>query len=325
MHLRKISLILALFFLTSCFNKPERVSSEMRVGWQIPWATQGQLVQVFKHTNILKDNNIKAEFIGRTYGPMLNELALADELDVVLTADQPAAVLFSKDKGWIGIGRLMYNRTVTYVPLNSPIKTMSDLKGKKIGVPMGAAAERVAVEALLAAGLKKNDFELINLDIREHMPLILKHKEDAKWGELDALAGFDPVPAILEAKKLVRPIHVGKVVSLVLMNKGFIEKNPKAPFQFMKAMKQAYVEYQKNRPQANEWFMAEAKLSDASHDACNIAAMVEPNLVWGAPIKLGFDADDFKILQSAADFIEPKINKKVTMKDFVSNKYVEGI
>src|ERR1019366_9319058 len=84
--------------------------TKIRVGWQIPWATQGQLVQIWKHTDILKKNGLEAEFIGKTYGPMLNEIALAGGLDVILTADQPAAALFAKDMGWIGVARLMYNR-----------------------------------------------------------------------------------------------------------------------------------------------------------------------------------------------------------------------
>ena len=103
-------LFLILGFAT---NAMAQTSTKLRIGWQIPWATQGQIVQIWKHTDILKKNGIEAEFVGKTFGPQLNELALAGEIDVVLTADQPAATLFSKEKGWVGIGRLMYNRTST--------------------------------------------------------------------------------------------------------------------------------------------------------------------------------------------------------------------
>ncbi len=97
-------LIRYLFFivlgmLTSTGIASDQKLTKIRIGWQIPWATQGQLVQIWKHTDILKKNELKAEFVGRTYGPLLNEIALAGEIDVVLTADQPAAALFSKDKG----------------------------------------------------------------------------------------------------------------------------------------------------------------------------------------------------------------------------------
>ncbi|UCG38402.1 MAG: ABC transporter substrate-binding protein [bacterium] len=300
---------------------------KVRIGWQVPWATQGQLVQIWKHTDILKNNGLEAEFVGRTYGPVLNELAMADEIDVVLTADQPAAALFSKDKGWMGIGRLMYNRTSTYVPPGSPVRTLADLKGKTIGIPIGAAAERITVEALVRAGLDpEKDIRIINLDIREQAPLVLKGRDDETWGDIDALSGFDPTPAIFEAKKLVRVLDTGKVCSLVLMNRAFIEANPGVAERMMQALFDAYDYYRQNVDQANEWFMDEARLVDASAEACNVAASIEPN-VWTKSrdgIRVTFTEEDFEILRKAAEFMEPKIKKKVDMRTFVTNQYASG-
>ncbi len=33
--------------------------TKLRIGWQVPWATQGQLVQILKHTDILEKNGLK--------------------------------------------------------------------------------------------------------------------------------------------------------------------------------------------------------------------------------------------------------------------------
>ena len=33
--------------------------AHVRIGWQTPWATQGQLTQILKHTDILKNNKIE--------------------------------------------------------------------------------------------------------------------------------------------------------------------------------------------------------------------------------------------------------------------------
>ena len=120
---------------------------KVRVGWQVPWAIQGQIVEILKNTAILSDLGIEAEFIGKTAGPELNELAMGDQVDLILTADQPGLVLFSKKQEWKAISRLMYNRTATYVPLKSDIKTLADLKNKKVGVPFGTAAQRIIVQA----------------------------------------------------------------------------------------------------------------------------------------------------------------------------------
>ena len=316
-------LFLILGFAT---NAMAQTSTKLRIGWQIPWATQGQIVQIWKHTDILKKNGIEAEFVGKTFGPQLNELALAGEIDVVLTADQPAATLFSKEKGWVGIGRLMYNRTSTYVAPNSPIKSVKELKGKTIGIPMGAAAERITIEALKREGLDPlKDTNLINLDIREQTALIAANKEKDKWGQFDALSGFDPLPAILEAKNLIRVLDTGKVVSLVLMNKEYITKNPETPIKMLKALRDAYDYYRKHTSEANEWFIKEAQLADADQKACELAASLEPNLKAKnlKGIRVSFTEEDYALMQKGADFIAPKINKQISMKDFVNNTYAD--
>lgn len=313
-------LLLIALFLVQQVSAESIAATKVRIGWQIPWSTQGQLVQIWKHTDILAKYGIEAEFIGKTYGPQLNEAALGGALDVILTADQPAAALFSKDKGWVGIGRLMYNRTSTYVPPTSKVRNVKDLKGKTIGVPVGAAAERVTVAALKRAGLDaKSDVTMVNLGIMEQGPLIQANAGKAEWGQFAALSGFDPLPAILEAKGLVRTLDVGKVVSLVLMNESFIAANEGVDKKIVNALVDAYDYYRQNTKQANAWFMEEAGLKDADQKACDIAASIEPNLKVKkrSQIRVTFNDEDYAIMQSAADFLEPALKKHVDMKKFV--------
>lgn len=301
--------------------------TKIRVGWQVPWALQGQLVQVWKHTDILKKNDLEAEFIGKNYGPELNEAALGGAIDVILTADQPAAALFSKGKGWVGVSRLMYNRTATYVPPKSPIKELKDLKGKTIGLPFGAAAQRVLIENLKAIQIDpKTDVKLINLAMPEHAPLLKKSGGDAeKWDQFDALAGFDPAPAIFEASGLARIIDTGKVCSLVLMNKEFLEKNKGVAKKVATALKEAYAYYRTHKEEADKWFMEEAKMTGVDSKALDIASSMEPNLKVkkDKDIKLTFTESDFALLQKGADFVGEMTGKKIQMKDFVSNNYVK--
>lgn len=320
---RSILIFTALFSLNLSAKEPTKI----RVGWQIPWATQGQIVQIWKHTDILKKNGLEAEFIGRTYGPLLNELALAKEIDVVLTADQPAAALFSKNQGWIGVGRLMYNRTLTYVPPKSDIQSLADLKGKTVGIPIGAAAERITKAAIKRQGLDpEKDVKVINLDIREQGPLV-QNKEAKSWKQVDALSGFDPTPAIFEAQGLVRVLDVGKVVSLVLMNEHFIAANKGVAEKVMQALYDAYDYYRQNPQQANQWFMKEAELKGSDQKACDIAASIEPNLKVKnrSEMRVSLTDEDFRILQEAADFMEPKLKTKIDMRKFVTNRYTEKI
>lgn len=284
-------------------------ADKIRIGWQVPWAIQGQIVQIWKHTDILKRHGFEAEFIGRNYGPELNEIALAGAVDVVLTADQPAVMLNAKSSDWVATARLMYNRTSTYVPPSSPIKTMAGLKGKTVGLPVGAAAERVTLAALKQAGLEKKDVKIVNLGILEQAPLIQANKDKPKWGQFDALAGFDPAPAIFEAKGLVRVLDVGKVCAMIVMNGKFIEKHAGVVDRLNEALIDAYDRYRTNPAEANAWFLEEAKLKNADAKALEIAASLEPNLKVKsrAEIRVGLTEEDVMIVRRAGEFLNKEV------------------
>lgn len=308
-------------------NSQAIAGTRLRIGWQVPWAIQGQIVQIWKHTDILKKHNLEADFIGKNFGPELNEIALSGGIDVILTADQPAASLFFKDKGWVGILRLMYNRTATYVPIKSTIKTLADLKGKTVGVPFGAAAQRVVVDHLFEIGIDpKTEVKFINLAMTEHWPLVKKSGLNATtWDQFDALSGFDPIPAILEAKNEVRIIDSGKVCALVLMNKEFLSKNKNVAKNLNLALHEAYAYYRKNKSEADKWFLEESKLKDADSRALEIAASYEPNLKNKSDqeINVNFSEEDFILMQKGADFVGGLVGKKINMKDFVSNEFIK--
>jgi len=315
-----ISLILLFSFVA-------RAEDTVRIGWQVPWATQGQIVQVLKHTDILKKNGLKAEFVGKTFGPELNELAMAGAIDVVLTADQPAITLFSKDKGWKAIGRLMYNRTATYVPPSSPIQKISDLKGKTVGVPIGAAAERVLKESLKANGVALSDVKFVNLGIMEHGPLIQKDKDGKTWGQFDALSGFDPAPAILQSKGLIRVIDTGRVTSMVLMNEKMLKAKPAIARKMMLAVFDAYDYYRQHTAEANTWFLAEAGLKGGDQKACELAAELEPNLkaTKRSDMSLTISSEDLAKLKDVANFLEPQIKKNVDVAKYIDDSAAKNL
>lgn len=313
---KKLLIVLSLIFVINCWAE----NYSINIGWQVPWATQGQLVQVLKHTDVLKNNSITAEFTGKVYGPELNELALANKIDVVLTGDQPGVALLSKDKGWVVIGRLMYNRTAIYVPLNSNIKTVKDLKGKTIGLPFGAAAERTTKEALEKAGLNpEKDVKITNLGVMEHPPLIKKYVQKKKWGSFDALSGFDPTPSVLETAGLVRTLDVGKVVSLIIMKKETLEKNPGLKEAVLQSFTDAYDYFRLNNDQCCKWFVEESKFDDPEYKACAIAASIEPNLKVNSKeeIRLYFNEDDIMTLQKVVKFMEPSTKKMFDINDYI--------
>lgn len=300
---------------------------DIRIGWQVPWATQGQLTQILKRTAILKDNGLKGGFKGFNSGAPLNEAALSGAVDVIFTADQPAATLLSKNPNWVIIGRLMYNRVSLYVPPKSPIEAIADLKGKTVGMPFGAAAQRMALQAEKDAGLDpEKDVNNVNLDIYEQSDLV-RDPDAIKWGTMDALAGFDPTPAILEEKGLIRNLKIGKVTSVIMMYKNYIKNHPDIPEKFLNSFYEAYDFYRINVDTADAWFIEESKLKMPTK-SLQIASGMEPNLSVKSKndIRIGFIAEDYKALQDAADFIynQSLVKQKVNMIDYVDLSYLKS-
>lgn len=327
---KKIAAITAIIVAASlCFlvwNNTQSSSTNtsnmtsVRLGWQTPWATQGQLVQVMANTDIPKQNGLSFDMTGFASGAPLNEAAAGGKVDVLLTADQPAITLISKQpEKWQIIGRLMYNRVSVYVPPKSPINSIADLRNKSVGVPYGTAAQKSLIMAEQAAGLTPGStVSNSNIDILTQSGLV-NDPNAVKWGSFDALAGFDPTPAIFETKGLARYIYTDQIVSVVVMSKDFIAKNPDAPKQFMKTLDKSYAYFRTNNEQANEWFRTASKLN-VENTVLNDAASVEPNMNTSNPIRLSFTDDDLTTMQRTADFLQQNklINSYVKIKDYIN-------
>jgi ABC-type nitrate/sulfonate/bicarbonate transport system substrate-binding protein len=325
-------LILALLFafnLSGCVaQQSAAVTIPIRIGWQVPWATQGQITQVLAHTNILELHGLQGEFKGFSYGAPLNEAALAGEVDVIFTADQPAITLLAADEEWVIIGRLMYNRVAIYVPPASPILTLEELRDKTIAIPFGAAAQRDAMKAIQQAGLDPvTDIHSIYLDIYEQSGIVQAGSAES-WGEIDAMVGFDPTPAIFEHNNQARMLHVGKVVSLIVMSKAFIAQHPQAPERFLEAFREAYLYYALHQSQANGWFVEASQLTFDSV-VLDLAASVEPNILAQTldDVRITLTAEDMTILLEAAQFLldQELISKPVDVSKYVDMTYAEDL
>lgn len=277
----------------------------LRVGWQTTWATQGQLAVILKNSDILKENGFRAEFKGFSYGGPLNEGALAGEVDVLFTADQPALSLAARAPRWGIIGRLMSNRVGVLVPPDSPVTTPAALRGRSLAVPFGSAAQREAMRAAAEAGLDtKVDLKILNLDLQEIVALVGAGAQDGRWGEVDAVAAWDPALANLEGSGAARVLATGLVTSVVLMDDRYLAAHPGADARFMSALGQAYAAFLADKDAANAAFKAESKLP-FEVSVLERAAAVEPNLALVDPsgIRVTLSPEEQTGLQGAADFM----------------------
>ncbi len=111
------------------------------------------------------------------------------------------------------------------VPKDSPIKSVADLKGKKVAYAKGSNANYFAVKALEKAGIKYGEFEPVHLAPADARAAF-------ESGKVDAWAIWDPYYASAEAGGNARVLTNGVgVVSnhqFYLASKSYVEANAKA-------------------------------------------------------------------------------------------------
>ncbi|MBP3956510.1 ABC transporter substrate-binding protein [Gemmata sp. G18] len=129
------------------------------------------------------------------------------------------------------------------VPPNSPIKSVAELKGKRIGVPsnIGSPPAMFASRTLAAVGIDPS-VEAKEVTWVAMEPGLLGQR--LQQGELDAIATADPIGTILEGNKIVRTIadqatdqpYADEYCCAVVVNGEFARKYPAAAAKVTKAI-----------------------------------------------------------------------------------------
>lgn len=125
--------------------------------------------------------------------------------------------------------------TAFVVAKNSPLKTVADLKGKKIAATKGTDPYLFTLRALQQAGLKKDDVELLHLQHPDGRVALEK-------GDVDAWAGLDPHMAASEIQAGSRLLYRNKDFNsygVVSVTETYAKQHPQAVATVLKAYEQA--------------------------------------------------------------------------------------
>ena len=198
----------------------------VNIGWQIPLATQGQIIQVLKEEQHLETAGYNPNFIAFSFGSPAVEAALAGEVDLIIAGDQPAVSLISASSDWIIISRLFYTKVSVLVPLNSEISSPSDLIGRTIVSPFGSVAHREAYHALSEIGLDPSSANHRNMDSLELIAMI-QNANGENWPGVDAVVIWEPSATLFPSVGLARSIRDDNALVVALARNGFLESNPK--------------------------------------------------------------------------------------------------
>lgn len=111
------------------------------------------------------------------------------------------------------------------VATDSPIKTVEELKGKKVGAVTGSGTYSTFRVYLDRNGLKESDFQIVNMKVEDLRAAV-------QQGIIDAAVAWEPHVAIAETMGVVRRIRsmadVNESPNFVLVSRKFANEHPEA-------------------------------------------------------------------------------------------------
>ncbi|MGY4531920.1 sulfonate transport system substrate-binding protein [Pseudomonas sp. TE3786] len=159
-------------------------------------------------------------------GPAINEAFANGQVDLAYLGDLAAIVGKSS-----GLDTRLLSATGRDIKLylgvqpGSEIKTLADLKGKRVGIFRGTAAQLSFDAALVSQGLTEKDLKVINLDLSAAASALVAKQIDATWGasNLTALRLRGLVDIPLTTKDLN---GAGSIQSVLVGSGAFVDAHP---------------------------------------------------------------------------------------------------
>lgn len=178
-------------------------------------------------------------FFFKGAGPAVNEALTNRQLDFALQGDLPAIVARAAGlKTRLVLATGVRANIYIGVPPDSPLKTVADLRGKRVSLFKGTNMHLPALRLLEANGLTDKDVRLLNLDTAGYLAALSTRDIDAAIGAMDILRLRDKgAVRILYSSKNQSPIYTRQ--SHVLVTEDFSNRYPEATQQFVKTAVEA--------------------------------------------------------------------------------------
>lgn len=213
--------------LASAAGSPVRAEdkpAEIRIGTQkggfFPAVRQRQTLE-----NAFKPLGVEIKWIDFQFGPPLLEAINVGSVDFGFVGDTPP--IFAQAGGakirYVAAVKSDGNTQAIIVPKDSPIKTLADLKGKRVAFGKGSSAHNLLVASLEKAGLSWSDITPAPLAPADATAAFVK-------GSVDAWSIWDPYLALAELKESARVIAFDKDVhkpnAFYIAGSDFVDKYP---------------------------------------------------------------------------------------------------
>src|SRR5689334_19009617 len=287
----------------------------------IDWATYNPVSMLLKDKGLLEKEFAKDGITIRWVQTLGSNKALeflnASSIDFGSTAG--SAALVAKINGNPIKSIYVYSRpewTALVTTKDSTIKTVADLRGKRVAVTRGTDPHIFLVRALLGAGMSEKDIT----------PVLLQHPDGKTAlirGDVDAWAGLDPMMAQAEIEDGARLFYRNKAANtwgILNVREEFLKDHPDLVKRVLAVYEEARKYSLANYAEEKHAFQAATKLSDAVADK---QLKERTTITYN---KIGPEQRD-SILQAGialqkAGVIKADVDVKKALDDLIDDKYV---
>ena len=207
------------------------------------------------HTGKYANVKYDIQWSSYTSGPPITNKMLADQIDIGLMGDFPAAINLTKFREAGGDVKSIYIATLAYsasgagnavvVPKDSEVTSLAQLKGKAVSVPFGSAAHGMLLKALKDNGI----------DPEQDVQLISQAPEvggtSLRTGQIDAHADFVPFGELFPFRGFAKKIYDGAQTGVptlhgIVVRSDFAQKYPELVVAYLEAVLEANQTFRKN-------------------------------------------------------------------------------
>src|SRR6516225_2946104 len=285
----------------------------------IDWATYNPVSMVLKQNGLLEKefakDGIGIVWVQSAGSNKALEFLNAGSIDFGSTAG--SAALVARINGNPIKSIYVYSRpewTALVTTRDSSIKTVADLKGKRVAVTRGTDPHIFLVRALLGAGLSEKDIA----------PVLLQHADGKTAlirGDVDAWAGLDPMMAqaeIEEGARLFFRKAEANTWGILNVREQFLKEHPDAVRRVLATYEEARKYALANYSDLKKSFIAVTRLTDAVADKQLKERTELTHSRIGAPQRESILAAGLALQQ--AGVIDPKVDVKASLDALIDDQ-----
>lgn len=207
---------------------------------------------VAKLGGFFEKNGLDVDLRTGPAGGLMVPLLISGATNAVLAASFAGVVNHLKDPDIVAVAQVVrYDRWYGMVAKND-IKSVADLKGKKIGISFGNASESYFYDVLKHYNLNPDDFKagMVNVEPPEMVAAIER-------GDVQAFSSWEPwlsrtTLGVANTHVLVDSLGKVQDVGFVYMSRKWIDANHATAITFLKALQQANDFIAKNPDQTKQ-------------------------------------------------------------------------